>query len=78
MPDKNYWVDFSIEVSAPNHTAACQRAWALLSGPDSFLPIGTVTDKIGDQETIDLQELADETEAEDDPRLTTTLYDENS
>lgn len=55
---KRYRVEFAIDVSAETPEKACQIAWENLTQPDSFLPIGTVTDECGEGEDVDLQELA--------------------
>jgi hypothetical protein len=57
-----YRVEFAIDVPARSYNEACKRAWELLAGPESGLPVGTVT-KFDDQthrcEDVDLQELAE-------------------
>jgi hypothetical protein len=59
MKDSLYRVEFAIDVSAPNPETACQRAWQLLSGPGAMLPVGTAINEHGDQDTLDLQQLAE-------------------
>ena len=57
---KTYRVEFAIDVVAESPTAACQRAWDLMTQPDALQPVGTVIDPdSGDRTDIDLQEFAE-------------------
>jgi hypothetical protein len=58
---KNYRISFEIDVDAETPTEACKHAWQLLTGPDAWLPIGSVKDlKTGKTVLVDLHEGRDE------------------
>ena len=52
-----YRVEFAIDVSATSAKNACRRAWELMTKPESMLPIGTVTNRKGKKENVDLNEV---------------------
>ncbi len=57
---KTYYVEFAIELDAESSIEACQRAWELMTGAESLLPIGTVIElDSGRREDLDLQALAE-------------------
>jgi hypothetical protein len=49
-----YRVSFEIDVDAQSPQEACAIAWASMTSPDSFLPIGKVTSNDESEPTIEV------------------------